>query len=171
MANVFFMQYLSAHGNTPGPTQRPYLTGAISGAVAAVPYVSILAFSGTLSRSAANFQAREGMISMIAAATMVPAGVIYAAIFKRAANDRRGGWLFGMSYGFLLWLVGPVTLWQLVTPRPFITGLAAIGLFGAQVTYGLVLGLIFPWIHAPLQQDLSEPPRGKGPFPQQANNS
>lgn len=86
---------------------------------------------------------------------MVLAGILYAAIFKRAANDRRGGWLFGASYGFVLWIIAPITLWQLITPRPFVVGTAAMGLFGAHVVFGVVLGLVFPWIHIFVQTKMN----------------
>ena len=92
---------------------------------------------------------------------MTLAGMLYAAIFKRAANDCEGGWLFGISYGFLLWMLAPITLWQLVTPHPVVVGGAAMGLFGAQVFYGLVLGLIFPRIHQLVQIRLSDVPKNQ----------
>ncbi len=34
------------------------------------------------------------------------AGVLYGQMFQRAANDRHGGWLFGLAYGFLIWRPG-----------------------------------------------------------------
>lgn len=152
------MQYMRAHGNTPGPTHRPYSTGALSGAIAAIPYVAILSVTGTLARSATGLGLSSWYIGAGAAAVMPLAGVLYAAIFRRAANDRAGGWLFGMSYGFLLWLLGPVTVWQLVTPEPFITGMAAIGSFGGHVAFGLVLGTLFPHVHNVIQQRLGHMP-------------
>jgi hypothetical protein len=85
---------------------------------------------------------------------MVLAGVIYAAAFKRAANDRAGGWLFGIAFGFLLWTFAPVTIWQVVTGRPVAVGRSAAGLFFAEVLYGLVLGLIYPRVHSVVQKRL-----------------
>ena len=35
-------------------------------------------------------------------------------------------------------------------------GKAAIGIFGAQVLYGLVLGLIFPWVHELLKGNFAD---------------
>ena len=84
------------------------------------------------------------------------AGALYGRIFSRAANDRRGGWLFGMSYGFLLWMLNPVMLWQLTTERPFVAGASAVGFFGAHLAYGLLLGLLFPFVHRLLQRELKE---------------
>jgi hypothetical protein len=84
------------------------------------------------------------------------AGAFYGQVFGRAANDRRGGWLFGISYGFLLWMLGPVMALQWVIARPVAVGVAAMGLFAAQLVYGLTLGLLFPFIHGSLQRELAE---------------
>jgi hypothetical protein len=153
--DVSFLQYMRAHGNTPGPTQRPYLTGAISGLLGNIPAGLVLYYSGA-AQSVADYFGFGAWLALLAdAVLMVFSAILYAAIFKRAANDRRGGWLFGISYGFLLWVVGPVTIWQMVSIRPVATGVAAIGLFGAQVLFGLVLGLLFPAVHSFLQARLA----------------
>ncbi len=155
MANdISFLQYMRAHGNTAGPTQRPYLTGAIAGAVAFVPFELLMRLSGARSAIAYAFEFSAWVSAAIGAAVMIVAGVLYAAVFKRAANDCQGGWLFGACFGFAVWLVAPITLWQLVTSRAVVVGTAAIGLFGAHVAYGLVLGLLFPWIHFLIQSRL-----------------
>ena len=65
----------------------------------------------------------------------------------RAANDRRGGWLFGISYGFLLWVIGPATALTWVLRKPAATGTAAIGLFAAHLLFGTLLSAAFPWVH------------------------
>ena len=87
---------------------------------------------------------------------MVIAGILYAAIFKRAANDCGGGWIFGASYGFLLWICVPLTMSNVLESRSVVVGIAAIGLFGAHVFYGLALGIVFPWIHFSIQSRLSD---------------
>jgi hypothetical protein len=74
-------------------------------------------------------------------------GALYGAVFRRAASDRRGGWLFGISYGFLLWMLGPVTLLQVVLGRPLAVGTAAVGLLGAHLLSGLILGVLFRPMH------------------------
>ena len=153
-SDVSFWQYMRAHGNTPGPTQRPHLTGAISGLIAAAPSGALLYWSGALTGAAATFGARLWVVAVSNLGFAVLAGVLYATVFKRAANDRGGGWLFGISYGFLLWTLMPLTLWQLLAANPSITGRAAMGLFAGQVLYGLVLGLVYPWIHGIVQSRL-----------------
>lgn len=145
---------MRAHGNTPGPTQRPYLNGAISGLLAAVPAFIVLYFSNALDSIERTLSTGMTAALIVYAGLMILAGVAYAAIFKRAANDHQGGWLFGISYGFLLWVLGPVTIWQTISSRPVATGHAATGLFAAQVLFGLVLGLLFPAVHSFLQARL-----------------
>ena len=153
------MQYMRAHGNTPGPTQRPLLTGAISGVLAEIPSALLLYYSGASESVAAAFGVEIWIVFAASGMLKVLAGLLYAAIFKRSANDREGGWLFGAAYGFLLWMIAPLTLWQLITSRPVAVGKAAMGLFGAQVLYGLVLGLIYPRVHSLVQGKLSDVPK------------
>ena len=74
---------------------------------------------------------------------MTAAGVLYGAIFRRAANDRHGGWLFGVSYGFLFWLILSGTLLRWRMSEPIAVGEAAIGIFTAHLIYGLALGILF----------------------------
>ena len=153
MANdVSFMQYMRAHGNSPGPTDHPYLTGAITGLCSGIIASAVLHLSGTSDGIAGSFGISAFAITASSLAEMVIAGVIYAFIFKRAANDRRGGWLFGISYGFLLWMFAPVLLWQLITGRPVVVGMDAAVLFAAELLYGALLGRGFPHIHRMLQQ-------------------
>jgi hypothetical protein len=64
--------------------------------------------------------------------------------------------MFGASFGFLLWMIAPVSLWQLITARPMAVGAAAMGLFGAHVLFGLALGAVFPWIHWLIQSRLND---------------
>ncbi|HEX6125365.1 MAG TPA: hypothetical protein VFZ23_08320 [Pyrinomonadaceae bacterium] len=153
--DISFMQYMRAHGNTAGPTQRPLLTGAISGLLAFVPYEAVLRLSGGRASIAAGFDINMWTSTAINMVVMVLAGMIYAAIFKRAANDCRGGWIFGASYGFVLWMIAPITMWQLLGSRELAVGTAAMGLFGAHVLFGLALGTVFPWIHFLIQSRLS----------------
>jgi tetrahydromethanopterin S-methyltransferase subunit G len=159
--DVSFMQYMRAHGNTPGPTQRPIATGLLSGFVAQIPASLLLFHGGTLERAARFFETNVWSVCAFEAALTTIAGMLYALVFKRAANDRRGGWLFGAAFGFLLWMLTPVALWQIITAQPVVTGTAAKALFGARIFYGLLLGLIYPRVHALLQKKLKEP-RGSG---------
>ena len=148
------MQYLRAHGNTAGPTQRPLLTGAISGLIGFVPFEILLRVSGARRAIAQGFGLSTWESTIIGAFLMLIAGIVYSALFKRAANDVRGGWVFGASFGFLVWLVAPITLWQLIRSHPIAVGKAAMGVFGAHILFGFTLGVVFPWIHFLIQSRL-----------------
>jgi peptidoglycan/LPS O-acetylase OafA/YrhL len=84
----------------------------------------------------------------------VLAGLCYGGLFQRAAADRRGGWLFGISYGFLLWMLGPITLLQMLFGRPLATGTAAMGILAANLLSGLILGLLFRPAHRVVRRSL-----------------
>jgi hypothetical protein len=162
-----FMQYMRAHGNTPGPTQRPVLAGAITGLAAEIPAIGMLYWSGALSSVTQSLSLPTSVTLALHTAATIVVGAVYGSIFSRAANDPRAGWLFGISYGFLIWMVGPVTILQWLIDGPIAVGVAAMGILGAHLIYGLVLGLLFPWIHRLLQcelHQLKEPDR-PGNFP------
>jgi hypothetical protein len=149
-----FIQYMRAHGNTPGPTQRPILAGAVTGSLAEIPAVLLLWWSGALASTTQSLSLSTWVAVALFFLATVVAGAIYGRVFSRAANDPRGGWLFGISYGFLLWTIGPVTVLQWTVGRPLALGVAAMGILGAYLLYGLSLGLLFPWIHKLLQSEL-----------------
>jgi hypothetical protein len=141
------MRFMRAHGQTPGPGQRPRLTGALGGALGGIAALPILMRSGAIPHLATALGLSDWMIAALYLGISVLAGAVYGAIFQRAASDRRGGWLFGLSYGFLLWMLGPITLLQAILRRPLVTGIAAMGLLGANLISGLVLGLLFRPVH------------------------
>lgn len=161
------MQYMRAHGNTPGPTQRPIWTGALAGFLAEIPTLLILWRSGAFESATQSLRISLWLALALHSGATVAAGALYGRLFSRAANDRRGGWLFGISYGFLIWMIGPVTALQWTLSRPLAVGVAAMGVLGSHLIYGLALGLLFPWIHRLLQHELSEvkePTGQKGAF-------
>ena len=160
------MQYMRAHGNTPGPTQRPILAGALTALIAEIPAAGMLWWSGALSSAMQILSLALWVILVLHSAAMIVSGAIYGRVFSRAANDVRGGWLFGISYGFLIWMVGPVTALQWLIDRPIALGVAAMGILGAHLIYGLVLGLLFPAVHRSLQCELRQlkEPNQRGSF-------
>ena len=162
--DVSFLQYLRAHGNTAGPTQRPLWTGAISGLIAFVPYETVLRLTGGRGSIARGFDISIWMSSAANLTVMVAAGIIYAAIFKRAANDCSGWWIFGASYGFLLWMIAPVTILQIIGSRQLAVGTAAMGLFAAHILYGFTLGLVFPRVHFLIQSRLENSNKRRAEF-------
>ncbi len=60
---------------------------------------------------------------------MAVAGALYARLLGRAANDVRGGWLFGMAFGFALWAAGAVFILPLVGNGELPAGPPATGVF------------------------------------------
>lgn len=161
-----FLQYMRAHGNTPGPTQRPILAGVITGLVAEAPAAAMLWWSGALASATETLALPLWLTLILHLAAGIIGGAIYGRVFSRAANDPRGGWLFGISYGFLIWMIGPVTILQWSLGRPLVVGTAAMGVLGAHLIYGLVLGLLYPGIHRLLQTKVNRlrAPHGRGTF-------
>ena len=149
------LEMLQAHGLDAGPTQRPLLAGAIAGVLSDVPAVALLVGSGSLATLSAELTASLYVVALVHAAAMGFAGVMYGLIFRRAANDAAGGWLFGISYGFLVWMVAAVPLLQWLPPQPLMVGMPAVGLFVGQLLWGLVLGASFRFVHAPLQSGVN----------------
>jgi hypothetical protein len=151
--------FLSAHGFNPGPTQRPASAGAISGVLASIPAIAILYLFGSLRVEAQILRISE-MITIAAGwVVMASAGALYGRVFGRAANDRRGGWLFGMAFGFALWAAGAVMVLPLVSGGKAPGGEAAIGVFLSLVAWGAALGIVHPFVHQPLHESLESAAR------------
>jgi hypothetical protein len=162
--------FLGAHGYDPGPTQRPVLAGAIAGVLATVPAIALLHALGSL-----EVEAR--ILGMSVAATvgagwaiMAAAGAAYSRLLGRAANDRRGGWLFGMAFGFVIWAAGAVLVLPLASEGMAPAGEAALGVFLSLVVWGGALGALLPFVHRPLHKTIeseakrpSSGPSGKLP--------
>ena len=146
--------FLAAHGYDPGPSQRPYSAGAISGIVAAVPAVAVLWWFGSLEIEARILRLSIPATLALGWAAMAVAGALYARLFGRAANDRRAGWLFGMAFGFALWAAGAVLVLPLLSGGEIPSGSAAVGVFLSLLVWGAALGLAVPFIHPPLQERL-----------------
>lgn len=146
--------FLSAHGFDPGPTQRPLTAGAISGMLATIPAIAILHLFGSLQVEARILGLSPLMTIAAGCVVMAIAGAVYGRLFGRAANDARGGWLFGMAFGFALWAGGAVMVLPLVSGGEVPSGKAAIGLFLSLVAWGAALGAIHPRVHRPLFESL-----------------
>lgn len=147
-------EMLRAHGLDAGPTQRPLLAGAIAGVLVDAPALVLLGAFGTLAAASDAFSLSVPSVALLHAATMVLGGIGYGLLFRRGANDVAGGWLFGMSYGFLMWMVAAVPLLQWLPPYPLMVGPPAIGLFIGQVLWGFLLGASFKFVHRPLQSGI-----------------
>ena len=146
--------FLSAHGFDPGPTQRPLLAGAICGVLATGPAIGILYAFGSLDVEARILGTSQLLTLIVGAALMAVAGALYSRLFGRAANYARGGWLFGMAFGFALWAAGAVLVIPIASGGQAPAGKAAIGMFLSLVAWGAALGAIHPWIHQPLHEGI-----------------
>lgn len=148
------IRFLQAHGHDPGPTQRPVLAGAVVGLMAEIPTAVVLWYTGTLSSLAQVTHVSQTAVLLAHVGAVTVAGLLYGYVFQRAANDRRGGWLFGLGYGFVLWTAGPVTSLQWILGQPVATGRAAMGHLTGHLLWGLLLGVLFPSVHRFLQTSL-----------------
>jgi hypothetical protein len=157
------LSMLQAHGLDAGPTQRPLLAGVVAGLIAAIPAAAVFAEFG-------SFQAlgRAVGVSGIAAGSayggmLLLGGLLYGWLFQRAANDPRGGWLFGLAFGFVLWMLGPIPLLQWFPDQPILWGNPAIGVLLGHLLWGLALGVVFPFVHRTLRAGLDpRPSRNNG---------
>jgi len=149
------ISFVRAHGYDPGPTQRPLLAGAITGLVATVP--GALAFVGFGSFHVVVddiFGLSRVWTAALMLAAFILAGLLYGAVFQRAANDRRAGWLIGLAYGFVLWIAAPVVALPLIQQTAMAGGSAAVGFLVAFLIWGLSAGVLFPYVHRPLHANL-----------------
>jgi hypothetical protein len=144
----------AAHGDDPGPTQRPLLGGAISGVIGTLPAIAILMLSGALAVEGRILGLSQPATIAAGCATMAIAGAVYGQLFGRAANDVRGGWLFGMAFGFALWAAGAVLVLPLASGGMTPAGIPAVGVFLSLVVWGAALGAVHPFVHRPLHESI-----------------
>lgn len=146
--------FLAAHGYDPGPSQRPLLAGAISGVLGTIPAVAVLIAFGSL-RVESEILGLSQLETLVAGwFAMAIAGAVYARVFGRAANEIRGGWLFGMSFGFGVWAAGAVLLLPLLSGGRTPAGPAATGVALSLLVWGLATGLLVPFVHKPLHESI-----------------
>jgi hypothetical protein len=151
--------FLSVQGYDPGPSQRPLTSGAISGALAAIPAIPILIAFGALRVEAEILGLSPLLTLAIGCPVMALAGAIYARVFGRAANNTHGGWLFGMAYGFGLWTGGAVLVLPIVSGGRTPAGPAALGVALSLLAWGLATGILVPFVHRPLHEGLEKASR------------
>ena len=87
---------------------------------------------------------------------MAFAGALYARLLGSAANDPRGGWLFGMAFGFALWAAGIVFILPIAGDGQLPAGAAATGVFLSLVLWGGGLGGVLPFVHRLLHGQLND---------------
>lgn len=146
--------FLAAHGFDPGPTQRPWLAGAIAGLIATVPAIALLWAFGSLRIEAQILGISELQTVAVGSPVMAAAGAVYGRLFGRAANDTRVGWLFGMAFGFVLWTAGAVMILPIVSGGEMPAGLPATGVFLSLIVWGAAMGIAHPFVQRPLQENI-----------------
>jgi hypothetical protein len=155
-------RFLSAHGYDPGPTQRPVLAGLLSGLASTVPATIVLGAFGSLEVEAQILGLSTAATLVAGGAIMAISGAVYGRLFQRAANDRRGGWLFGAAFGFFLWMAGAVMTLPLASGGIAPAGEAAVGVYLSFVIWGASLGLLFPHVHGRLHVSVDSERHGLG---------
>jgi hypothetical protein len=148
--------FLQAHGYDPGPSQRPFSAGAISGVLATIPAIGVLLWFGSLRVEA--FILGLSQLETLGAGwvAMAIAGAAYGRVFGRAANNVHGGWIFGMAFGFALWAAGAVLVLPIVSGGRTPAGPAALGVAISMLVWGLAIGILMPFVHRPLHESLEK---------------
>lgn len=146
--------FLSVHGYTPGPTQRPFTAGSISGLIATAPAIVVLYLFGSLRIEAMILHLSIWGTLGAGWVMMAIAGAIYARLFGRAANHVHGGWVFGMGFGFVLWAAGAEMVLPLISGGAAPAGKAAMGVALSMLAWGCGLGALVPFVHEPLHEKL-----------------
>src|SRR5206468_12251617 len=72
----------------------------------------------------------------------------------RVRSAWSSGWVYGIAFGFLIWMAGPPTLIE-STIGPRLLGRPALALLASHLVAGLALGTLYPAVHAPLKRPLS----------------
>jgi hypothetical protein len=146
--------FLLAHGLDPGPTQRPTLAGFLVGALATAPALPILFLLRSIEAEARILDLSVPAAIAAGVIAMAAAGAVYGRMLGRAANDRRGGWLFGMAYGFLVWTGGAVMVLPILSGGDALGGNPAVGILLALLVWGTALGGLFPIVHRGLHSSV-----------------
>ena len=69
--------FTAAHGDDPGPTQRPLVAGAISGVIATLPAIAILMLTSALGVEANILGLSEPATIAAGCVVMALAGAVY----------------------------------------------------------------------------------------------
>jgi hypothetical protein len=154
------MSFWRLYGRDPEPLQRPRLAGFLVGTGAGFVAAALVWSTGAAAPPAQAIGLPRLLLTALSIAALGLAGAAYGAVFLRAANDRRGGWLFGLGWGFLTWALGPITLCQWILGKPVSTGGLAAILLAAHLLWGLLLGALFPLIQSRIEMSV-----GKAPSP------
>ncbi|HEY8572801.1 hypothetical protein [Phenylobacterium sp.] len=155
------MGFLRAHGMDAGPLQRPILAGVLTGLAATVPAALPFLVLGSFEVAADQvMRLPRPLAAGVLVGAFTLSGALYGLVLRRAANDRRGGWLFGAVFGFVLWLAAPVVVLPLMGSGTMAAGRAAAGFLASFLVWGVLTGALFPLLHAPLKSKMDGGRRG-----------
>jgi hypothetical protein len=138
--------YMKAHGNAVQRGYPAWQSAAVSGFLAGWIALVIADRSGGLATMSREMRLTPFWMGVVGMAVMTATGAVYGLVFPRAAADRSGCWLFGLCFGFAIWLISPGALMPLILGHPVALGTQAVGLLAACLSYGLALGLLYPVI-------------------------
>ena len=132
---------------------RAVALGAAAGLVGGFLFTIVMVqigFLPTVARLVGSDSALVGLVVHLVIAEIV--GVSYGVLFRRQAFDQSAAIGWGVSYGFLWWILGPLTLAPVVlgtTPAWTVEATAAAfpSLIG-HLAYGAGLGLMFQALEA-----------------------
>jgi uncharacterized membrane protein YagU involved in acid resistance len=156
LAPLLSSEHLRAYrGATAGSGVLPAgLRGAIAGLLGGA-VISELMLQGAVPAVAERLTGSSGLLVGFAVnlAIAVAIGVSYGLLFRRLGQDVTCALGWGLSYGFLWWVLGPLTLLPaLLGTEPQWTAAAAGGALTAlasHLVYGACLGVVFHLLEAP----------------------
>lgn len=145
-------------GRDPAPLQRPFLAGTVAAAIASIPAAALVWFTGAAHMPASVIGVSPPVLIAMSVGELIVSGMLYGLTFMRAANDRRGGWLFGLGWGFLTWTLGPITLCQWILGRPIAHGPHAALLLLAHLLWGVIFGALYPLVQNKVEMSVEDAP-------------
>lgn len=125
--------------------------GAAAGIVGGLVFTGVMISVGSLSdvaRLMGSTAPSTGLITHLLIAQLI--GITYAALFRNRGFDLLSGLGWGISYGFLWWVLGALTLLPLLVGDPLRwdarSMAAAFPSLVGHVAYGAALGVVHHWL-------------------------
>ena len=155
MMRLLFADMRTGHEQEGAGTEglRAVARGAVAGLAGGLLFAVILARVGMLPSVAALVGSRSpatGLLAHLGIAVVI--GAAYGLLFRRQSFDLSSALGWGVSYGFLWWILGPLTLMPILLGRPPLwTVEAAAALFPSLIghfAYGAGLGVVFHLLEA-----------------------
>ena len=127
---------------------RAIVRGAVAGLIGGLLFTIVMLQIGFLSTVASLIGQESSVVGFLVHLVVANIiGVGYGLLFVRQSNDTGSALGWGVAYGVLWWLTGPLTMLPLLlgdTPRWTVEAAAdAYPALIGHMAYGLVLGLVF----------------------------